>query len=240
MKNQTAFVTGADRGLGLALCENLLAHGWQVFAGQYLPDWNELDALVDNYPGKLHLIPLDVASLESAQNAAKLTAEITHHIDLLINNAGVNTPTKERKIDEGQDYAEFDRMYQINSVGPLRVVESFGGLLEQGNLKRLAFVSSEAGSIERCTREAWYGYTMSKAALNRAVKVMFNHLHPQGFTFRLFHPGWVQSYIGGEYNSEAHLTPVKSAATAVDHFINPLADEDQLAMYDFAGKKWPW
>ncbi len=238
--DQNTFVTGADRGLGLAICANLLERGWQVFAGQYLPDWHELGELTNWYPGKLHLIPLDVAALESVQAAAKEVATVTGHIDLLVNNAGVNTPTKERKIHQGQDYAEFDRMYQINAVGPIRVVESFWGLVEQGNLKRLAFISSEAASIKRCTREAWYGYTMSKAALNRAVKIMFNHLHPKGYTFRLFHPGWVQSYIGGEYNHEAHLTPTESAAAAVEHFLNPLENEAQLAMIDWEERSWPW
>lgn len=199
---QIAFVSGADRGLGLALCAGLLERNWQVFAGQYLPEWHELTELYEQYPGMLEIIPLDVSSLESAQMAAEIVATKTDYIDLLINNAGVNTPTKARPISEAQDYDEIHRLYNINSVGPLRVVESFLPLMEQGNLKRLAFVSSEAGSIERCSRTAWYGYTMSKAALNRAVKIMFNDLRPQGFTFRLYQPGWMQSYINGTKTSK--------------------------------------
>ena len=162
------------------------------------------------------------------------------HIDLLINNAGVNTPTKEREISEPQDYAEIHRMYNINSVGPLRVVGAFLKLVEKGNLKRLAFVSSEAGSIERCHRTSWYGYTMSKAALNRAVRIMFNDLHPKGFTFRLYHPGWVQSYIGGTKNLKAILSPEESAEAGIKLFVEPLDHEDHLAMYDWQGEEWPW
>ena len=44
-----AAVTGADRGLGLALTAALLEKGWQVFAGQYMPDWPELGELLANY-----------------------------------------------------------------------------------------------------------------------------------------------------------------------------------------------
>jgi NAD(P)-dependent dehydrogenase (short-subunit alcohol dehydrogenase family) len=120
----TAFVTGADRGLGLAICAGLLERNWMVFAGQYLPEWHELTHLDDEYPDLLHIIPLDVASIESAQAAAQVVASQANHIDLLINNAEVNTLTKERKIDEAQDYDEIHRIYNINAVGPLRVVEA--------------------------------------------------------------------------------------------------------------------
>ncbi len=65
-------------------------------------------------------------------------------------------------------------------------------------MKRLCFVSSEAGSITVAHRKDGYAYCMSKASLNMAVKLMFNELRPQGYTFRLYHPGWVNSYMGGD------------------------------------------
>ena len=136
---EIAFVTGADRGLGLAICAGLLERNWRVFAGQYLPEWTELTDLADQYPDLLHIIPLDVASIESARTAAQAVASQVDHIDLLINNAGVNTPTKERKISEPQDYDEIHRMYNINAVGPLRVVEAFLPLMEQSEIKTFMF-----------------------------------------------------------------------------------------------------
>lgn len=236
----TALVTGADRGLGFSICEGLLNRNWQVIAGQYMPEWPELSSLVGRYPASLQLVPLDVGSLKSVKTAAQKTAGVVDQIDLLINNAGINSDRMMRKIDEAQDYDEILRIYNINAVGPLRVVESFLPLVKAGNQKRLCFVSSEAGSIERCKRVSWYGYTMSKAALNRAVKLMFNHLRPEGFKFRLFHPGWVQSYISGSKNKDAALTPEESAEAVITHFTGDLDDEDTLVMYDWEGKKWPW
>ena len=67
----TALITGADRGLGLALCSGLLEQGWRVFAGQFMPEWSELSDLVDRYPETLHIVPLDVRSIDSARDAAK-------------------------------------------------------------------------------------------------------------------------------------------------------------------------
>ena len=69
---RTVFVTGGDRGLGFALCAGLLEEGWQVFAGQYMPEWPDLSALAGQYPQALHIIPLDVSSMESARAAARL------------------------------------------------------------------------------------------------------------------------------------------------------------------------
>ncbi len=132
-----ALVTGADRGLGYAITTELLKQGWTVFAGQYLPDWPDLSRLAETYPGKLHLIPLDVGSMDSVRAAAQAVAALTDHLDVLINNAGVISPSVSRTIRDGMDYSEMHRMYDINSLGPVRVVEAFLPLMDRGTLKRL-------------------------------------------------------------------------------------------------------
>ena len=237
--NQTALITGADRGLGLALCAGLLERGWQVFAGQYLPDWPELAALqAGSAPGMLHIIPLDVGQVESAKEAVEFVGKCTDKLDLLVNNAGVTSPAMHRSIREGQDYAEMQRLYNVNAMGPLRVVEAFLPLTDRGGLKRLCFVSSEAGSIGKAYRTAWFGYCMSKAALNMAVKTLYNHLGPEGYSFRLYHPGWMRSYMSGKKNNEADMEPEEAARYALDYF---LSESDQaLALVDYAGNEYPW
>jgi NAD(P)-dependent dehydrogenase (short-subunit alcohol dehydrogenase family) len=237
---KTAFVTGADRGLGLALCAGLLAQGWRVFAGEYLPAWPELSTLVDKYPKTLQIIPLDVSSLKSVQSAAQAVAAVTDHIDVLINNAGVNSLTSTYPIREEQDYAEMQRLYNVNALGALRVVEAFLPLTDRGCLKRLCFVSSEAGSIGCSERTAWFGYCMSKAALNMGVKNLFNALRPEGYTFRVYHPGWIRSYMGGHKAVEADLEPEEAAVRAIPIFLGQREDEDRLVLLDHEGKEWPW
>jgi NAD(P)-dependent dehydrogenase (short-subunit alcohol dehydrogenase family) len=237
---QTVFVTGADRGLGLALCAGLLEMGWQVFAGQFMPDWTELTALAGRYPGRLHAVPLDVRSAPSAAAAAGSVAAIADSLDVLVNNAGVTSPTVTRTIREPQDYDEMHRLYDVNALGPLRMVEAFLPLLECGSLKRLGFVSSEAGSLARSERTAWFGYCMSKAALNMAVRNLFNALRPEGYTFRLYHPGWIRSYMHGKKTAEADLEPEQAAARAIPFFLGEREDEDRLVMVDYQGSEWPW
>ena len=133
-------------------------------------------------------------------------------------------------------------MIDVNALGPLRVVEAFLPLMDQGLLKRLCFVSSEAGSITRSYRDAWFGYCMSKAALNMGISILFNDLRQEGYSFRVYHPGWVRSYMGGEKNLEADLEPEEAAGFALGYFLADLSpeDEDRLVMRDYQGNEWPW
>lgn len=236
----TVFITGADRGLGFALCAELLKQDWQVFAGQHKPEWPELAALAGQYPETLHIVALEVRSVESARAAARAVAEQTDHLDVLINNAGISSPTTLRPIREPQDYAEMQRIYDVNALGPLRVTEAFLPLLEWGSLKRLCFISSEAGSIARSERTAEFGYCMSKAALNMAVKILSNNLSPSGYTFRVYHPGWIRSYMSGVKNMEATFEPEEAAARAIPILLGQRENARELVLLDHEGNKWPW
>jgi len=237
---RTVLVTGGDRGLGVALCAGLLKQGWYVFAGQYMPEWHELASLRNEYPRMLHLLPLDVSSRESVQAAAETVKACIDHLDVLISNAGVTSETVPFTIREPQDYDEMHRLYDVNALGALRIVEAFLLLMEQGNSKRLCFISSEAGSIGRAERTSWFGYCMSKAALNMGVKILFNDLHPAGYTFRVYHPGWIRSFMHGEKNMDATLEPEEAAAYALPFLLNDREDEDRLVMVDYEGSEWPW
>ncbi|MCS6993637.1 MAG: SDR family NAD(P)-dependent oxidoreductase [Anaerolineales bacterium] len=236
----TVLVTGGDRGLGLGLCAALLEAGWQVFAGQYLADWPELPALQQRFPAALNLVPLDVSRMDSIRAAAEVIRQQAGALDVLINNAGVQSETSGAGIRLPQNYDEMHRLYDVNALGALRVVEAFLPLMDAGQGKRLCFISSEAGSIGAAQRTSWFGYCMSKAALNMAVKLLFNDLRPQGYTFRLYHPGWIRSYMHGKKALEAHLEPEEAAALALPHLLGARPDEDRLALIDYEGREWPW
>jgi NAD(P)-dependent dehydrogenase (short-subunit alcohol dehydrogenase family) len=233
--NKVAVVTGADRGVGFALCEKLLEEGWQVFAGQFMPQWTELNDLSEKYPNMLKIIPLNIASLESVEDAANVVSKTADHVDMLINNAGIFGV--EGDIREDMNFSLSQKLFDVNTLGPIRMVQSFLPLMENG-MRRLCFVSSEAGSISNSQRDKVFGYCMSKTALNMAVKTMFNDLRPQGYTFRLYHPGWVRSYMSGTKATEGDIEPEESAAAAVPFFTGSDYCEDRLVMVDNNGIEW--
>ena len=243
---QTALVTGADRGLGAALCAGLLAQGWRVFAGQYMPDWPELAALAERYPDSLHIVSLDVGSSASVQAAAKSVAAVTDQVDLLISNAGIGSGHSE--LGQGLDFSAMQRAFNVNAAGAIRVVEAFLPLMERGK-RRLCFVSSEAGCISLAHRQGQFGYCMSKTALNMAVRIMHNDLHSEGYSFRLYRPGWMRTYMRGEKDMEANLEPEVAAVPALAYFLRDRcgdphqpdrSDEDRLVMRDWQGREWSW
>ncbi|MFW6264998.1 MAG: SDR family NAD(P)-dependent oxidoreductase [Bacillota bacterium] len=232
-----AYVTGADRGLGFSLTKILLKNNYTVFAGKYLNDWHDLNRLKEEYPDKLKMLPLDLANDESVYKAAKIIKEQTEYLDLIINNAAVY-------LDDGEDVLgdlKFDsmrRMYEINTLGPLKVTNSVIDLLINGKKKILLNISSEAGSIGDCWRKREFGYAMSKSALNMQTAILKNHLEEYGIRILLLHPGYLKTYMLGKKNMDADIEADESAI----NIYKLLQDENNYTdlYYDYQGNLLPW
>ena len=223
---KSVLITGADRGVGYCLTEVFLREGWKVYAGQFLTSWPWLDELKSKHRDTLTVLPLDVGSDESVCSAA----EKVEKLDMLISNAG---------IPGGEDEAGLRSVYNVNTLAAIRLVEALLPKMETG-MKRLAFVSSEAGVITIAHRDGGLGYTLSKAMLNMTVDCMVRELRPKGYTFRLYHPGWVNSYMSGVKNTHGRVEPEETAEAAFRQFTQDRAWEDTLIMTDVYDHIWPW
>lgn len=227
-----AFVTGADRGLGFGITKALLEKGHEVHAGSIL-DWHELPALKAEFPNHLHILPFDVTNEKQVEEKFSRIGSL----DLLICNAGINRSAHLNSIKDGLNEEDILEEFKVNALGVLRTIQYALPSLEKGTQKRIAVVSSEAGSIGASRRTGWFGYCMSKAAVNMAIRNLHNDLSPQGFTIRLYHPGWIRSYMRGEKNMEAHLEPEEAAKIALEYF---LKDSETLELGSFDGTTYPW
>ncbi|WP_138495005.1 SDR family NAD(P)-dependent oxidoreductase [Paenibacillus pinistramenti] len=237
-----AFVTGADRGLGLALVKGLIARGFTVFAGQYMPEWTELAELKQAQGDSLLLVPLDIGSGDSVRKAAEQVSAVTDRLELVINAAAILGGI-EATVEDELDFEDIQRVFNVNTLGTLRVTNALTGHLLKGEGRLLVNISSEAGSVEDSSRDSWFAYCMSKSALNMQSKLVYNQIAPQGGKVLLVHPGWVRTYMNGYFNTEADLTADESAAAILglaDRFLLPGFKQERLCLVDYTGKPMNW
>ncbi|HEY8941000.1 MAG TPA: SDR family oxidoreductase [Cellvibrio sp.] len=219
---QTVLITGANRGIGLALCKTYLAQGWQVIGvcRNASPELTETGARV--------IAGVDVTDQIALNNLADtLTGK---KLDLLINNAGV----LQREALGNIDYASIEHQFNINAVAPLRVTEALLGSLQKGS--KIAFITSRMGSIADNTSGAYYGYRMSKAALNAAAMSLARDLHPKGIAVAILHPGYVQTAMvnfGGDISAE-------ESAQRLSQRIAGLTLENTGTFWHSNGDLLPW
>jgi NAD(P)-dependent dehydrogenase (short-subunit alcohol dehydrogenase family) len=249
----SALVTGADRGFGLSISKCLLKLGWTVYAGKYIEEYKLLEDL-QKENDRLHIVMLDVGSKENIQAVYNEIYRKADCLDMIISNAalmgmtGKDIPVSKKRVPppEQPENAKTDldhvwRSFKVNALGGLTLVNIFKPLLDKSALKRLCFVSSEISSISMMNRESGFAYPMSKSSMNMAVRMIHNDLYGQGYTVRLYHPGWLQRVmLDGTRVEGAAVDPDDSAQTAVKYFTEPLPDEHRLVMVDYLGNEWAY
>ncbi|MUT65353.1 SDR family oxidoreductase [Paenibacillus sp. NEAU-GSW1] len=189
-------ITGANRGLGLAIAAEACARGHVVLAGvRSTASAGGLDKLSAEYPGQLHLLPLDVNDESSVQAAAaQAAAEHGNYIDAVINSAAILLG-REQKLEQ-LDFGQVEQTMQTNLYGPMRVMKHFLPLLQRGERQCVMNISSEAGSIAGAYGGD-YSYALSKSALNMFSAQLRGALSPQGMLVYALHPGWIRTDMGG-------------------------------------------
>ena len=172
-------------------------------------------------------------SEQKVRKPCRVSQECTALVARII---GIGTRSGRRSIREAQEYAAMHRVYDVNALGPLRVLEAFLPLCDRGTIKRLCFVSSEAGSIARSKRTTGYGYCMSKAALNAAGKSLAHDLAPRGVSVAILHPGYVRTDMTGGNG----LMDVEEAAEGLLARLDELTPENSGTFWNSNGDILPW
>ena len=236
-----AYITGTDRGLGLALAAQFLQHGYDVFAGLYGIDAGGLEALQRVHGARLHIVPLDVGSNASVSAAARLVAGQTDRLDVLINNAAV-IGQKDATVDDALDFDDMLSVYNVNALGALRVAQSVLPLLRAGELKRIINISSEAGSMAARVRRGQrtrYAYCASKAALNIQSILLQNHVAEWGIRVHLIEPGWLRTFLASKEKCTIAPTEPEESAERLVAFVQR-APPDYMFHDLFQDRPFDW
>jgi NAD(P)-dependent dehydrogenase (short-subunit alcohol dehydrogenase family) len=182
----TALITGAAGGIGRELARQLAERGATVIATcrKSSADLAVLPVRVEE--------GIDIATDAGRATLAARLVEVP--LDLVIHNAGVLTEESIGSLD-ADAAARIRRQFEVNALAPLHLAALLAPQLARG--AKLVLITSRMGSIADNTSGGYYGYRMSKAALNAAGRSLAIDLAPRGVMVAMLHPGFVQTPMTG-------------------------------------------
>jgi NAD(P)-dependent dehydrogenase (short-subunit alcohol dehydrogenase family) len=215
-------ITGANRGIGLAMTEHFNVQGDNVYA-LCRETSNELNALNVNV-----IEQVDVATDTGISTMLLALADVA--IDILVCNAGIlrDESLKDLNLETIRE------QFEVNTLAPLRVIASLQGQLQQG--AKIAFITSRMGSITDNNSGGRYGYRMSKAALNAAAMSLSHDLASKDIAIGIYHPGYVQTDMvnyGGDISAD-------ESAQRLVKLINQLNLSESGVFKHSNGEILPW
>ncbi len=227
-------VTGANRGLGLEFCRQYLERGAELIAACRRPAAAvHLLELAARHPGRVHVLPLDLAEDRAIAELAREVALIGDTLDRLINNAGMLIAGERFGTIVAESLA---RSFRVNAAGPFLLAQALAEPLARGQRPRVVSISSLLGSIAATRRFGTPSYAISKAALNMATRQLSFALGARGILCFALSPGWVRTDMGGP---EAELAPEHSVAAMIG-VIERAGEEAAGEFLDLEGRTLPW
>ena len=229
----SVLITSANRGLGLEFAAQYLSAGWRVYASCRQPQAaKELTDLANRRAERITILAMDVTRQESiAGAAASLRGQA---IDLLINSAGILGGPHQRT---GQvDYESWSQVLDVNTLGPMRVTETFIEHLARSDRKLVVTITSGMGSIADNTSGGSIAYRSSKAAVNMTMRSAAIDLRDRGIVCVVVNPGWVRTDMGGP---NATLS-VEASVSAMRRLIDTLGLAQSGKFFNYEGREYPW
>ena len=242
-----ALVTGANKGIGLSIARQLGKRGFAVWLGCRDPDRGEAAATELRDAGvDARAITLDVADGGSVEAAAAQLGEQAGVLDVLVNNAGISVGSPPPGVNE-EAIDDVRAMFEVNTLGPLRVTQAMLPLLRKSSAPRVVMMSSGLGSISDTADMAsliWNvdaaGYSASKAALNMLTVKLAKALLADGVKVNAADPGYTATDLNGHSGTR---TVEEAAAIAVElATLGPMGPTGGFFNDGHAGQmaRYPW
>lgn len=235
----TILITGANRGIGMALTRLYASDGWQVIATCRNPDAaTDLTTVAASSSG-VEIHPLDVTDFAAIKSLAKILSG--RAIDLLLNNAGRLGPrgkpqSRDEQLLGSFDFDEFTAQFRVNTLAPLAMAEAFTDHVSASDQKKIVAISSRVGSIASNSSGGYYAYRASKAGLNAEFVSLAKDLEPRGISVAVLHPGWVKTDMGGpDADIEVH-----ESVAGIRDVIDGLNLETSGSFFNYDGAEIPW
>jgi len=217
----TVLLTGANKGIGLELSRQLGERGDEVIAlcRKASPELHKLG--IRTFEG---VDVTDSVALEAVSRSLGDTK-----LDILINNAGIF----EHESFDDLDFDQMREQFEVNALGALRVTSIMQKHLSRGS--KIIIITSRMGSIDDNGSGGYYGYRMSKAALNMAGVNLAHDFRDRGVAVAILHPGMVATEMTGR-----HGIPVAESAEGLIARIDQLRLQDSGGFWHANGERLPW
>ena len=227
---KSLLLIGASRGLGYAMAEEFLQHGWRVVGTVRGPARTKLHDLAQTASGQIEIESVDITVPDQI---AALRARLTgREFDMLFVNAGVTNNPNETLGEVTTE--EFVRVMVTNALSPMRVVEALHDLVSPDGT--IGVMSSGQGSVTNNTGGMREVYRGSKAALNTFMRSFAARHAGDARAMVLMAPGWVRTDMGGP---EGRLSIEESIPSLVRTLL-ALQGKPGLQYLDYLGRTVPW
>lgn len=212
---KVAVVTGGNKGIGLELSRNLSDAGCTVLLGAREEERGRQAVRILEQSGRndIHFIEIDVTRQATITAAAQAIETRYGHLDILMNNAGINVPGD--GLPGTADVEAVQRVFETNFLGALRVVQTMLPLLRKSSSGRIVNVSSGLGSLTLNSDPSWSGYDVkligycaSKAALNMLTVHLAYELRGTNIKVNSADPGYTKT----DLNDNRGTQPVEAGA----------------------------
>jgi NAD(P)-dependent dehydrogenase (short-subunit alcohol dehydrogenase family) len=246
-----ALVQGASRGIGLALVEALLnsPHFDTVIACCRHPQAADgLRGLVEQSPGRLQLMALDVTDPASVQSLAMALKERQLAPSLVVNVAGLlhdGDQLQPEKRLEDIKLASLERVFAVNAFGPALVMKHLLPLMAREGKAVMAFLSARVGSIGDNRLGGWYAYRSSKAAMNQFMKTASVEAQRRfrNVILTALHPGTTDTDLSAPFQANVPAGKLFTPAFVAERLlqvIDELAPADSGSFRAWDGQPIEW
>ncbi|MEY9126990.1 SDR family oxidoreductase [Bradyrhizobium yuanmingense] len=226
----TVLITGANRGIGLALAQQYATEGAEVLGCCRHPTKaDELKALAASSSGRVRIIPLDVADESSIASLKRTLGD--QPIDILINNAGITGLSADRIEAEG-----YMTTMRVNALAPMLIAQTLYDNLRRSTQKKLVAITSIMGSTSSAAGGK-YAYRASKAALNNGMRGLSRAWARDKILVALLNPGYVQTEM---VKGQVAFISADECASGLIARIAELTPATSGVFQDYRGVKIRW
>ncbi|EGV62075.1 NAD(P)-binding protein [Yamadazyma tenuis] len=236
----TYLITGANRGIGLALFKQVAAKSENTVIVT-VRDETKAEQIKKLGYKNVHVIVIDIGdTLEAFEAAFKSLPELAPNgFDAVIHNAGVLSEGTMSKFGDHK-LSEFQRVWDINFLGAVKFLRSILPILDLNNKPvKVLTVSSSGGTISEMVF-ACNSYGASKAALNYITKEIALERKERGDIFVPIHPGVVDTDMTTELKGKYHLISAEESAAKVWELVDKLTLEDSGKFWSYDGSELPY